>query len=215
MDDATIRSAYRSAADRRGSDRAGCPPAEVVQQLATASAHGDASAEAFDHVMACRACQGEYELLRALHLGTAQAAPARPPRPARRWVPAALAASTMIAAVALGAYLRSTSDRGSAVDELQMRGGDDGVTVVSGATAVRGDSLRLSWRRVPEAEAYRVSLLTVDGAPLYEGVTGDTTVALAPSLLPPSLRAVDWLVVARRADGNEQRSPLHRVTVDP
>jgi hypothetical protein len=79
----------------------------------------------------------------------------------------------------------------------------------------RGDSLRLAWRPVGRAEAYRVELLALDGTPLYEAVTGDTSVTLAPSLLPAAAGAVEWLVVARRGDGNELRSPLHRVTVLP
>lgn len=217
MDDDAIRRAYTAAAVSRGADRSACPSADALRALAGETQHTDDAAGAFDHVMSCRPCQEEYELLRSILVAERQAT-ARPVP--WRLAPMALAASVVIAVALGGVYARQRAvpDGEGAVRggvSATHAGGDAIVLVAPSSRIVRGDSLRLAWHPVAEADAYRVELLDTAGALVHSTVTGDTTVAFPPAMLPVSLAQFDWLVVARRADGSEQHSPLHRVTVAP
>lgn len=200
MNETTLREVYARVQAARGSDRRACPSPETIRDLAAAQSHDERSADAFDHVMGCAACVREYELLRSVAVAERKAQPVR----RVQWVPMALAASALLA-VGLVATLNRPEQvmRGAAVDT-------DGTITVA-----RGDSIRLVWNVVPGADAYRVELLDRTGVLLQDRTTSDTMVVFAPELVPLGVFDFDWLVVARRADGNEQRSPLRPLRVRP
>ena len=214
MDDDAIRRAYTAAAAARGADRRDCPSPEALRALAALERHDDATSDRFDHVMACRPCQEEYELLRAIALAERQATARTSPR---RTFPMAIAASVIIAIGIGGLSLRHRSDDGAVRGAPPAASSPaDEVALSSPPSRVApGDSLHLVWHRVRDAEAYRVELLDTNGALLHTEVTSDTSVAWAPALLPAGTTSFDWLVVATRADGASLRSALHRVQVAP
>ena len=215
MDDETILRAYTSALTRRSASRTVCPSADVLRELATATQDAEHVSAPFEHVMSCAACLSEYEMLRAIHV--TQRAPAL--APVRRWSVMALAA-TVLLAVGVGTVRWSgVVPRGAETDVSRGAGSDvsvNAVAVINAATQVtRGDSLTLAWHSVPAADGYRVSLLNDRGDALHSTVVGDTTVTLSPGVLPANATDFTWLVAALRADGNERRSPLVRVTIAP
>ncbi len=202
MNDTTLRETYARLMSARRSDRRECPSPEVILALATAASHDDRSAVTFDHVMGCEACVAEYELLRSVHVAGQPKARAE----IRRWAPLALAASALLIVGVATTVMRSNE---------QMRGTTSGVATAELSQVRRGDSLRLAWPAVSGADAYRVEVLDSQGELLGDATTGDTTVAFGPDVIPRSATEVDWLLVTRRADGNEQRAPLRRVRIVP
>lgn len=204
MDDNTLRATYKRVREARSTARQGCPSAEAVEALAKVRVHSEATASVFDHVLACRACTEEYELLRSIH---AVQRPAVTPA-MRRWAPLALAAGAILAVGLAGVWRARESDT--------VRGGASEVTLVGPPTAVgRGDSLHLVWRAVPNAASYRVDLLQPTGGLIASVVASDTSAAVSLAQLASTLTEFDYLVVASRGDGNQLRSSLHRVTVKP
>lgn len=201
MHESMLREAYARAMVQRAGDRAACPPPEEVERLAATDRHAETGDPAFDHVMSCRACLGEYELLRSIRLAERGPVVARP---VTRWQPFAMAAG-VLAAVALGGVVLRGRDT--------VRGAGDGVALVHDEVRhARGDSLRLVWHAVAGTDAYRVDILTPAGSAVLSETTADTTIAVAPDALP-ELPELDWLVVATRVGGNERRSPIGRITL--
>lgn len=204
MDDQALRAAYARAMDTRGASRATCPPPEAVRDLAERRQHDDSSTAAFDHVMACRECLAEYELLRALH--HAQPA-ARPAHVGRRLVPLALAATALLA-VTITAVLRRPAET--------LRGPGDSVQLVTTPVAWgSADTLHLTWHPTPGAEAYRVDVTTGVGTPVFTVTTGDTTVALARATVPAGTTSIDVMIAAIGPGTTERRAPLLRVAIVP
>jgi hypothetical protein len=206
MADPDLAAVYASLLRGRTNVRADCPPLEAVQALAVTDGHDPSRLEQLDHVMSCASCMGEYEMLRAVRVA------GNPPKAtvARRRaivLPAVglLAASLLVFAVA---------QRDNDADTELVRGRTDAVELVApAAVASRADSLRLAWRAVPQASAYDVELLTPDGTVLFTTTTPDTALQVAPDVVPSDVSVVEWLVLARRADGNVLRSPLLRVVL--
>ncbi|MBL8961285.1 MAG: hypothetical protein JNJ98_15620 [Gemmatimonadetes bacterium] len=201
-----LQVAYQQLLARRpAASRVGCASLEDVQRVATAAVQQERDAGIFDHVMACAACRSEYELLRA----TSRAARAVAPSALRRvWMPLA-AAATVLVAVTL--YFRAP-----VVEPSGVRADDTtAVRLVAPESVAAGTAIAVAWHPVAGADAYRVELLDTLGVALHSTVTSDSTLMVPAAVLPPGTGAVDWLVVARRADGNETRSPLVRVRVVP
>ncbi|MBK8250419.1 MAG: hypothetical protein IPK85_23935 [Gemmatimonadetes bacterium] len=192
-------------ARRRAATRVGCAHLEDVQRVATARLQHERDAGVFDHVMACAACRSEYELLRA----TSQAARAVAPSALRRvWMPLA-AAATALLAVTLYFRAPAAGTSGVRADDTTA------VRVVAPSSVATGTAITVAWHPVAGADAYRVELLDTLGTALHSSVTSDSSLTVPAAVLPLGTEAVDWLVVARRADGNETRSPLVRVRVVP
>ncbi len=95
MTDARLQELYQQMLDaREDADRAHCPAPEDLQALVAREGAEAERLATLDHVMACRSCQREFELLRALR----RAAPQE-----RRWRPVTLAlAASIVVAVAAG-----------------------------------------------------------------------------------------------------------------
>jgi hypothetical protein len=66
---------------------------------------------------------------------------------------------------------------------------------------------------VPNASAYTIELLDTASAVLVSRITPDTTISLSDDELArvKAASTFDWMVTARRGDGNERRSTLTRV----
>jgi hypothetical protein len=202
MADPDLASVYASLLRGRTDARAACPPLEAVQALAATDGHDPSRLEQLDHVMACASCMGEYEMLRAVRV----AGEAPQSRGTRR-SPFVLPAVGLIAASLLVFAITRREP-----DADRVRGRTDAVEFVTPAAVVsRADSLHLVWHAVPQASAYEVELLTPDGTVLFTTTTPDTALRVAPDVVPANVSVVEWLVLARRADGNVLRSPLLRV----
>ena len=155
------------------------------------------------HLEGCDECRDE--LLEAS--GIAATAPV----PRRRWVVAAAAA----AAVAAVVLLLPTRRPGGEV----IRGPDDGegvpgVQPVSPAQGgqVPQSAVRLTWRRAPAAELYRITVTDAAGAPVWSDSTSDTTLAPQATLRPGKYY---WVVDALLADGRAATTGNLGFTVVP
>ncbi|MBC8090268.1 MAG: hypothetical protein H7Z40_23660 [Phycisphaerae bacterium] len=215
MTDPSLRAAYRAAVERAAPpNRAGCPSADKLGVLA-ASTNVGASQEhgvMLDHVLSCAHCRPEFELLRA----TNAAARGETGRSRSWFTPQRIAlAATMLMAVGIGgeAWRRSRTAemRGTPVDVSDVVL----VSPSSGNTAPL--TARFVWRSVNGAATYQWDMLDSAGAVLVQGTTADTTAQLSAtdSARLASLPFFDWMVTARRSDGNERRSALTRVRVSP
>lgn len=200
MIDARLQELYQRALDARAEPvRVSCPSPERVRALVMREGSEASRLETLDHVMACRACQREFELLRAIVV----AAPAAPA--ARRWGgprSLALAASLLIVIAGATLTLRARSHRHIAA---VMRGAGAQVRLIppdpSAARVLR-------WHAVPGAVAYVVEALTNSGAVLAADTTRDTTATLPGMEHRPPGAGDLWWVRARRADGSEARSRM-------
>lgn len=197
MNDARLQELYQRALDARGERvRAGCPTPEMLRALVAREGAESTRLATLDHVMACRECQREFELLRAI----AAAAP-----PAPRWrvsAPLALAASLLLVVAASVVGIRALSRPG---DDVMRGGGAEGVSLITPASET---PRVLRWHRVPGAISYRVEVLTDSGALLSGATTTDTSAAIPDSVPLPEGARYLWWVRAHRADGTELRSPM-------
>jgi len=186
-----------------------CPPPEVYLPDAALSAAERSRVEA--HARDCPACAAERELARSfdasgkpsedaeaivqkLHdsapwkagkvtpIGVARPRPMERSRrrPAFMGLPLAMAAGVLIAVGAalqlLGPHAPPIGAPGSG---SAMRGAD--IEVMTPAGDVATAPSELDWRDVPNAVSYRVSILGVDGEPLW-----NETVSQSPAMLPQS-----------------------------
>jgi hypothetical protein len=143
--------------------------------------------------------------------GASAAAPPRATRPRRaRWLRPALAvAATLVVAVGLWRGLAAVSARPAAGLVLRGEGEARPAPVVQPARALDGGRLALSWRRQPQADAYRVALHDADlrqVAVLDAGA--DSTLAVTPGA------ARYWRVLALRGGaeiGRTELAPLRAV----
>ncbi len=219
-----LRDAYqRQVRSSASLDRRDCPSPDALQRLADESLAIKRRAVMLDHVMGCAHCAPEFALLRSV--ATAQLHPASTWL-RRPWLsPARLAvAATLLVAVGIGgsAWQRSrTPATGPSAEQPATPAPvlrDDGsmVTLVSPTDRVAGTDLRaLSWRRVDGADGYVLDVFDTTGALLLSRPTADTVAALnATEVAQLAAGGVfDWMVTARRVDGNERRSSLTRVRI--
>ena len=210
MRDDELAAAYQEAIRMpRTSARGECPTPDALAELAARPSHDEASLARLEHVMSCAQCLGDYELLRAVALAS------RPVARRREWgarrlmlpVGALLAASLLMMVVSRQSEPPVDPVRRAAAAEAPL-------TLVGVREAVpRGEPLSLTWRAVTQATAYDVELLSPGGELLASARTADTSAQFAADVVPADVSAVEWLVIARRADGNVLRSPLTRVGI--
>jgi len=188
LTEARLKEVYPSTMARRP---AGCPEPEALQALARREGAEEVRLATLDHAMSCASCRAELDLLRSIERAGAETGAAH--RPARRtWlVPAALAA-TLLLAVGLGRTVLGPAG------EEQIRSGDEAGAVAvlaPAAEAPAGAPLTFAWRPVAGAARYRVEVMTGDGDVAIEAETHDTAVNLegVARLAPGDYR---WWVVA-------------------
>jgi hypothetical protein len=205
VNDERLREIYAGAMSSRGAkaDRtASCPSPEVVLALVRREGSEGARLATLDHVMSCVDCRAEFDLLRSIELaGAKTGAEARPGR--RSWlVPAALAASVLLA-VTIGRLALPTAPE----SEVVRSGADGGVTLVAPPPeSPAGLPMLFAWHPMPGATRYRLEVLTSDGQVALEAETADTAITLqgAAGLAPGDYK---WWVGASSA-GTTARSAL-------
>jgi hypothetical protein len=200
-----LREIYAGAMASRGAKAgptAACPLPEAVLALVRREGSEDARLATLDHVMSCADCRAEFDLLRSIELaGAKTSAEARPG--GRSWlVPAAIAASLLLAVV-IGRFGPPTVPE----SEVVRSGSDGGVTLVAPPPeSPAGSPIRFAWHPIPGAARYRLEVLTSDGEVSLEAETADTAITLqgAAGLAPGDYK---WWVGASSA-GTAARSAL-------
>lgn len=171
-----LRELYAGRLARRPADRTSCPPPDAVQTLVRREGVEEARLRTLDHVMSCAACRADFDLLRSIErAGSELSGAGRSSR--RSWlVPAALAASLLLA-VGLGNFALAPESEDDVVRSSPDAGTVD--LLVPAAAAKAGGPLLFSWRPVPSATRYRLEVLNASGELALETETTDTLVAPA------------------------------------
>jgi hypothetical protein len=206
VNDERLREIYAGVMASRGGKgsrrTAACPQPESILALVRREGGEDARLATLDHVMSCAECRSEFDLLRSIELAGAEAgAAARPGR--RSWmVPAALAASVLLA-VLIGRLALPTIPE----NEVFRSAADGGLTLVAPPREIpAGSPVGFAWHPVAGATRYRLEVLTGGGEVALEVQTADTAITLQGTAdLPPG--DYQWWVAATSA-GTTVRSAL-------
>jgi hypothetical protein len=203
MNEDRLRKAYGAALERGlpgGADRHVSP--EAISALARREGPESERLATLDHVMSCKECRAEFDLLRSVEQAGAQLGATRTTARRTWFVPAALAASVLIA-VGIGRMVI-----GSREDDL-TRGAETGAFALlrPGAEAVSGDSLTFVWSAVPSARGYSLEILDAGGGVVASAQTTDTSATPgAAAALPPG--NYQWWVRATTLDARTLRSAI-------
>ena len=154
-----------------------------------------------DHVMRCRDCRAEFDLLRSIEQAGRQSGAARAGARRTWFIPAAIAA-TVLLAIGIGRLVPGSRDDGL------TRGGTDALVLMQPPTdAAAGDSLMFLWNAVPRARRYSVEVLDTGGSVVAAAETTDTSVTPGTAAaLPPG--NYTWWVRATTADARTVRSAM-------
>jgi hypothetical protein len=169
--EARLRELYAGRLSTRPATRTACPTPEALQALVRREGDETQRLTTLDHVMGCADCRGEYDLLRSIEgAGRQLGASGRSGR--RIWMMPAALAATLLVAVGVGRLAtKSGSD-----DELVRSGADRGaVTLLSPPNeAAAGTPVLFAWRPVPDARRYQLEVLNASGEVALEAETSDT-----------------------------------------
>ena len=203
--EAQLKEAYQAHLARSRRDRASCPPPEAIQALVRREGDEAARLATLDHAMSCGECRTELDLLRTVEeAGVRSGAVAAPGR--RRWMMPAALAATLLVAVALGRVaLKPSEDTVRSDDATRVE------LVAPGAEVPAGAPVRFAWRPVEGASRYRLEVLNESGDLAIEAETRDTmlTSDSAASLAPGTYQW--WVIALSPAPG--PRSELRRLRV--
>ena len=204
MSDDRLRELYATALAGRSAGAAGEHPApELLTELVRREGSEEARLATLDHVMRCAECRREFDLLRSVERAGVDSGAAGRAGGRRAWLmPAALAASVLLAVAVGRTVLRSGAD-----DTTRGDGNGAVMLVQPGREARAGEALTFAWRAVPGASRYELELLDAGGGMLASAATTDTTVspAAARALPPGDYR---WWVRATTPDARSLRSAL-------
>lgn len=214
-----LRKAYRDAVEKQKPvTRDACPTADELAELAElaerdAIDEGSLLIARVEHVMSCASCRPEYELLRATNAASRQNNPIEteaPPVAPRRlpYRKVGIAAALLIAAGIGGNMWEQYQSR-------VVRTTDSSNVVLIFPKSETTGGASFAWGRVEGAASYHIEVLDTTGAVVVQETTSDTTFSLvaSDSARVASLNTFDWIVTARRIDGNERSSPLTRVRI--
>ncbi len=170
--EARLRELYDRKLAARPASRTVCPSPEALQALVRREGAEEQRLQTLDHVMTCADCRADYDLLRSIEgAGRQLGATGRSSR--RAWMMPAALAATLLVAVGLGRLaLQSASD-----DELVRSGDERGaVTLLAPATEVQaGAPVLFAWRPVADARRYHLEVLNASGEVALEAETTDTS----------------------------------------
>lgn len=218
MSDEKLRAAYeRQVAANAPVDRSKCPSTELLQEMAEMGQGGsDENLKTMDHIFGCMYCRADFALLRSVEVGAMRAGNTVLAAQSNRWFtgPRIAFAATLLLAIGIGTETvrrrnNSTVRAGSEAADI--------IVVSPAANAVVTAAPPFVWHKVAGADSYEIQLLDTTGVVITSQVTSDTTYIppVSMQLHLNQLPAFDWLISARRSDGNERRSSVMRVRVKP
>lgn len=217
MNDEQWRAAYqRDIPASRPASRSACPSPEQLAMLAQGVNGREPDHALLQHVFSCASCQPEFAMMSAIARAeagdtSASQSPARRPRQTI-WRRVALAAVVFVAVGITGDLWRRAQS--PVVRAGPSAGGaDDAVRLVAPLAGTHDATATFVWRSVPEASAYDIDWIDTSGRVLFTRTTSDTVVALDATAQEQlgAISAFDWMVTARRVDGNTRRSALTRI----
>jgi hypothetical protein len=200
MSDERLRELYTAALAAHPRDPQAHPSPDAIDALARREGSEESRLATLDHVMSCADCRRELDLLRSIEQAGVAAGSAER-QSSRRWfMPAALAASLLLA-VGVGSRLLHQ-------DADTTRGGEDAVVLIQPTgTAAAGEQIVFAWHPVAGASRYELELLETSGSVAASAVTRDTSVSpAAAGRLPPG--EYRWWVRATTADARSLRSGM-------
>jgi hypothetical protein len=196
VNDAELRAAYRDARAAAGREIGPCPEPGLLQALVERAGPEPERLRTLDHVMACRTCSDELELLRTV----AGAPPVR--SPSRKRILALAASLVLLGGAGLGSWALNRSG-----GPVTYRAAGASITLLAPAEGAGAATRTFVWSSVPDAVSYRLEIFDSQGAAFFSTTTTDTLVTLPESVaLDPSARP-SWWVQARLRDGSEVASP--------
>ena len=182
---------------QRPRDRAACPPPEAVVALVERRGSDAERLATLDHVMSCAGCKGDFDLMRTVAAG--KAAPVRQ----GRWP---LAAAAAVALLVSGSLLFSVL-RSSTAGEGGVRGGTQGVELVSPRGDTHERPVTFVWRKATGSARYSLEVFTAAGDAVYSTDVTDTAVVLPADVSLQAGATYHWWVLVRTPDGAEVRTP--------
>ncbi len=202
MNDGRLRAAYGAAlrSGIAGGDTHASP--EAIAALVRREGPESERLATLDHVMSCFDCRRDFDLLRAVEQAGRQVGAARTSARPTWLMPAALAASVLVA-VGLGRLVLKPAG-----DEV-TRGVEAGApTLLSPpAEVAAGGAITFVWSSAPGARKYIVEMLDAGGGVVASAETTDTTATpRATSTLPAG--DYTWWVRATTLDARTLRSPV-------
>lgn len=202
MNEDRLRAAYGAAMKSGGTSGGRHASPEAIAALARREGSETERLATLDHVMSCIECRAEFDLLRAVEGAGVQAGAARAGARRAWFVPAALAASLLVA-VGVGRLVMKPGE-----DDLTRGGETSALTLLHpGAEAVAGDSITFVWHSAPGARKYAVEVLDAGGGVVASAETADTSATPgAAAALPPG--DYKWWVRATTIDAKTLRSAV-------
>lgn len=207
--DSELQGAYGrllEVADREG--RENCVSPQAILAVVERSVSEANRLETLEHVMACAACRGELELLRAVE-------GARPETGRASRFPGFLTPLRLAWAASLVLALGATSVWWAALrpgNVPVMRGADNEVQLVSPEPGGRiGEGVAFVWHPLPESFEYTLEIFNGGGEVLYSASTRDTTLTLPAPLSQLGQVGEDdlrWWVTARLGNGSMKSSGI-------
>lgn len=202
MNEDRLREVYTAAVERGAVPSAGHASPEAIAALARREGTEAERLATLDHVMSCRECRADFDLLRAVERAGAETGSVK--SGARRaWFVSAALAATVLLAVGIG---RMVMKQGG--DDIP-RGGEAGAITLlrPGTEAVAGDSLTFIWSPAPGARKYSLEVLDAGGNVVLMAEAPDTvsTPGVATGLPPGDYK---WWVRATTSDARTVRSQV-------
>ena len=212
FDDEALRAAYEPALRESTTTHGRDCPSETALLSAVRGEGGEAERlRVLDHALKCPACRRELALVHAVSSGERNAAPqALRDVSWRRWMPAALAASVVVAA-GLGVIRARTRGAEDITRAGAPAGGSPALVTPASGAAVRAGMVQFVWRPVAGVIQYALEVDATDGTVLFSSTTRDTM--LRASIPPTATGDTRWLVRAKLQDGSEKRSEARVLTV--
>lgn len=204
--DSELQSAYRRLLEMGNREGRGtCVSPEAILAVVERSGSEATRLDALEHVMACPACRGELELLRAVE-GT------RPETGRGNRFPGFLTPRRLAWAASLVLALGATSVWWAALRPEAasvMRGADTEVQLVSPEPGGRlGEGITFVWHPLPESFEYTLEIFDGGGDVLFSASTRDTTLTLPASLPEVGDGDLRWWVTARMGNGSMKSSGI-------
>jgi anti-sigma factor RsiW len=138
----------------------------------------------------------------------------RPPRPMMRWLgPAAVAAAVVAVALVGPWHLRQAT--GPTVPPVRGGGGVTVDAVAPAEGAVVSGAPKFTWRSMPGATSYRITVSRADGDSVWTATVTDTTARAPTTSAFDGSTSYYWYVDVLLADGRSIAGTAHEFRVRP